>query len=273
MIFQVDPYLERIEKHLASDDEEDLLYACLELRYSLEQIAYKKLQQRYKHIAPGVSLPWQPGRVVEKLMDLVDDRITEDATIRMAPESGDGSEPKRFITLGHVRGIDPKKLGKYWHKLGNFLHVQMPTDKNEQPARQDTTSLRAFIVEVRDYIKKVTETQFDAHFMRSVTFDCTECESKLIENASRLNDGDVIRCGNQKCRAAYFVRVASDGCRIQPHTATMQCLGDNCQNETTFNIGSFLDLRRDEDKVIKCAHCGKAHRVCWRLNYQELDGN
>ena len=42
MISGTEPHIERARKHLENEDPHQLRYACLELRYALELIAYHK---------------------------------------------------------------------------------------------------------------------------------------------------------------------------------------------------------------------------------------
>jgi hypothetical protein len=35
------------------------------------------------------------------------------------------------LPIGEQKGIDPKRLKRWWNKLGNFLHVQMPRDRTQ----------------------------------------------------------------------------------------------------------------------------------------------
>lgn len=50
MVFQTKPHIQRARGHIDSGDADRLFYACLELRYALERIAYQKLRLRLDKI-------------------------------------------------------------------------------------------------------------------------------------------------------------------------------------------------------------------------------
>lgn len=98
MVFQTEPHIQRARAHIASGEKDRLAYACLELRYALERIAYQKLQLRLDKITVEEIGAWQPRRAMDRLMELVDEHLTKDSTLSVAPES----EPGKPATEGFV---------------------------------------------------------------------------------------------------------------------------------------------------------------------------
>ena len=64
MVFQTEPHIERAHEHIDSGNSDRLAYACLELRYALERIAYQKLQLRLDKITIEEIGAWQPRRAI-----------------------------------------------------------------------------------------------------------------------------------------------------------------------------------------------------------------
>ena len=66
MVYQTEPHTERAREHLESDDYNRLIYACLELRFALERIAYQKLPLRLDKITIEEIRAWQPRRAMDR---------------------------------------------------------------------------------------------------------------------------------------------------------------------------------------------------------------
>jgi hypothetical protein len=128
----------RAKQLLASGELHSLRYACLELRLALERIAYQKLKLRLGNISGDEVSAWQPQRVMDTLMELVDPYLDRDAVLGMGSRPG-GGDPATdtFVPVGTVKGINPKLIGKFWQKLGYFLHIDKPIKKGQSPNEPD----------------------------------------------------------------------------------------------------------------------------------------
>lgn len=266
MVFGTDPHIQRARESLESGDANRLAYACLELRYALERIAYQKLQLRLDKITVEEIGAWQPRRAIDRLMELVDEHLTQDSTLRMAPEKEYGKEATEgFVTIGQNKGISPRELGKHWQKLGSYLHVQMPRKKGEHAPKPDENSLRAYLIEVIKYVEDLTSTRFDSHFSMTVTFQCGKCEQSIVRNSALLKEEDVVQCQNPQCNASYITRAKDGEHTFEPYLITLGC--KNCGETARIEANAFLQMKTTEGKTFICDKCGTRHLVRWLLQY------
>lgn len=266
MVFRVEPYIERVREHLESEAPHQLRYACLELRYALERIAYHKLRNRLDKVSPEEISAWQPNRVMKILMELVDEHIDRDYTLRIAEEIEPGVvSEKGFSTLGKVKGISPRELGGHWHKIGFYLHVQKPKEKGDMPTEPDAAELKTYLEEVVKYVEEITETQFDAHFSLSATFECGKCNQTIVRNRKLLKHRTVIQCQNPNCNASYIAKVENDEISVDLNKIRLDC--KNCEKGTYFDANDFLELKINERTSATCDKCGTRYIVRWGLEY------
>jgi hypothetical protein len=265
MIFRTDPHITRAKEHLVSGDTHRLRYACLELRLALERIAYQKLKLRLGNISGDEVSSWQPRRVMDTLMELVDPYLDRDAVLRMGRRPG-GGDPATdtFQPVGTVKGINPKLLGKYWQKLGYFLHIDKPTKKGQSPNEPDPQTLSAFIEDVTSYVEEMTETAFDLHFCDKVTFKCLSCKQSIVRNRARLKEDMIVRCQNAQCDESYITHLDGEQFLFKPYRLSLVC--SDCGETMKFVAKKLLDLPYDHSTRVRCS-CGARHEVFWRLQY------
>jgi len=263
MVFGTDPNIQRANEHLASGDAPRLRYACLELRFALERIAYQKLQLRLGDISIEEIAAWQPKRVMDALMELVDPDLNQDAMLSVAREGRDGKPAEAFQPVGTNKGVNPQDIGKYWQKLGFYLHMTMPKKKGEHPKEPDAKKLAAFLTEVIAYVEKTTSTGFDAHFSVKVTFECGACHQTIVRNARLLKEGEIVQCQNTACVASYKAyKESEDRYRFEPHLIAIPC--KQCGGTMHVPANKLLKLPYWESATVLC-ECGARHVVRWQL--------
>lgn len=76
----------RAKELLIQESEESLRYACLELRYCIESIAYEYLKLNEKRVPEDVLGTWQPKKVMEILLQY-DPDIDQDYTLKLCSEN------------------------------------------------------------------------------------------------------------------------------------------------------------------------------------------
>lgn len=266
MVFRTEPHLERARAHLESGDADRLPYACLELRYALERIAYQKLQLRLGKISAREIAGWQPRRAIETLAELVDDRLGENVTMRIAREPKDGKpHDEDYVMLGESKGVSPREIGRHWHKLGSFLHVRVPKKKGDYPDPPDEAPLHAYLGEVIEYIEQLTSTGFDLHFSKNVSFHCSKCGQSIVRNCELLEDGAVVQCQNPHCTASYLTHAEDGGFRFEFYQLRLDCKG--CGESSHIEANTFLGMERDEARRFVCPECGTVHLVRWMVQY------
>lgn len=172
MAFRAEPHIERAQGHLSSGEPHRLRYACLELRFALERIAYQKLQLRLPEVSQKEIAAWQPKRIIAALMELVDPMLGADYTLSVGKHSDRPPQEDDYTLVGTNKGVDAKSIGKHWHKLGSFLHMTMPTQKGDYPKEPEEGPFREFLAEVLTYVKDMTSTSFDMVMSEKVSFAC-----------------------------------------------------------------------------------------------------
>lgn len=271
MVFGTESHIALAVVHLESDDDDRLKYACLELRFALERIAFQKLQLRLDKITREEISAWQPKRIIESLMELVDASIDQGYEIRVAPNDDEGKPlEEEFRSLGSTKGINAKDIGKHWHKLGSFLHLPMPQRKGETPIKPDRQTLTEYLREVVSYVEAVTSTKFDAHFSNNVTFLCSSCKQSIIRNSDLLAENDVVQCQNPNCDEAYLAHVSGKEFSISRYEIPFVC--PSCDYKKIFGANEILRLGRGETREISCEQCHSKYILFWVPQVQPATG-
>ncbi len=266
MVFGTAPHIQRAQDHLGSNDPDRLAYACLELRYALERVAYQKLQLRLDKITIEEIGAWQPRRAMDRLMELVDEHLTKDSTLRVARESEPGTPATDgFVTVGQTKGVSPREIGKHWQKLGSFLHIRMPTKKGQHSPKPDEAALRTYLKEVIEYVEAATSTGFDAHFSETVTFACGKCDQSIVRNSVLLKEETVVQCQNEQCNASYITHVKDEEFTFEPYLIPLECR--NCAHIDRIEANAFMKMKPNENVILICDNCGTRHLVRWILKY------
>lgn len=259
--------LEKAKTLIESNDPEQFYYACLELRYALEKIAYEKLRLRLDKITIDEIAAWQPRRALDRLMDLVDKHLDQDSVLLMGKEHEYGVSPPadEFVSLGRTKGINPKEMGKNWQKLGSYLHIKMPKNKSHHPEKSSSEKLKSYLEDVIKYIDELSNTNIDAHFSPNVTFQCSRCEQTIVRNINLLKDGDVIQCQNNECIASYIVHKEENEYKFEEFLIPLEC--KKCGKETLYHANDLLKIPYTNDFITKCRECSAQHKVRWNLEY------
>lgn len=266
LVFGTDPHIERARAHLASGDHHRLLYACLELRYALERIAYQKLQLRLEKVTIDEIAAWQPRRALERLMELVDAHLARGSTLRVASDSEPGTPAKdNFVTVGQTTGVSPREIGRHWQKLGSYLHIRMPRKKGQHPQEFDEPKLRTFLEDVIEYVELIASTKFDAYFSYTATFSCEKCGHSIVRNSELLDEETIVECQNEQCNASYITHFDNDAFRFEPYFITLDC--KNCDQRAQFDANTFLKLKTNETTTFACNGCDTRYLVRWTLEY------
>lgn len=275
MAFGTDLHISRAREHLESGEPQRLRYACLELRYALERIAYHKLELRLDKVSPEEVAAWQPSRVMEILMELVDENLGQDFTVQIAKEIEPGVVLEdEFSTLGKVKGISPRKLGKHWHKISSYLHVQKPKKKGDKPVAPDTATLKRYLKKVINYIDEITKTGFDAYFSSDVTFECGKCDQKIVRNPKLLKPESVVQCQNPNCDASHITKIENGKFIFELYRLPIDC--QNCGEREYFEANFFLKMKTSKSTILQCNKCDTRYVASWSIKYRfesETDRN
>lgn len=161
---------------LASGDEDNLTYACLELRKCIEALSYELLMGYLSEVPLKALETWQPDKVMKELLR-ADPNADQTSRIRMRREGADGAPDGDWMDLGEDRRLKTRWATKAYHQLGSFLHVPtIKQSRSDEPL--DMEAIRRRVELIRAQLAHVLgATIWNANFSVSVTVPCTECEA------------------------------------------------------------------------------------------------
>jgi hypothetical protein len=232
---------------LKTGAEDDLTYACLELRKCIEALSYELFMGYLDEVPLKAFEAWQPDKVMKELLK-IDPQADQSSRIRTRREGRDGEPDGKWNVVGEDRRLKSQWVTKSYHQLGNFLHV--PTIKQTRETNTvDAAVVRARAEEIRSELARVLDTTiWNANFSVFVTVNCTECESPIKRRSSILETGKPVECGN--CGQIFDVeRKPDDSFFFVPASYNWDC--ETCKEPNTIvqsKVRNGLD--------VCCPKCG-----------------
>jgi ssDNA-binding Zn-finger/Zn-ribbon topoisomerase 1 len=232
---------------LASGDEDNLIYACLELRKCIEALSYELLMGYLSEVPLKALETWQPDKVMKELLR-ADPNADQTSRIRMRREGADGAPDGDWMDLGEDRRLKTGWATKAYHQLGSFLHVPtIKQSRSDEPL--DTEAIRQRVEPIRAQLAHVLgATIWNANFSVSVTVPCTECEAPIKRRSSVLQKHEPVECGN--CGQLFDAEPEPDGRYFfVPHSYDWSC--KNCDEPR-----SIVQSKAKPDADVSCPNCG-----------------
>jgi DNA-directed RNA polymerase subunit RPC12/RpoP len=213
------PLREQARKHLKNAGEllngegQQLIYACLELRLSIEALVYETLQTYAQTLSPEVTVAyqhWQPNKVLEFLREY--DPLADQSLLIRVRRVGDDGGPEEGPAF--FEGIDNRLSVKWVEKahrsLGSFLHqrtisqLQNRTPIDEAKLKKEATRIIARLDEVLK--SDVCNIRIAGGFQ----YRCERCGTALnIAMAALILHGFAdVRC--QNCSTSRRVEMESE---------------------------------------------------------------
>lgn len=193
---------------LSSNDDDNLTYACLELRKCVEALSYEMPKSYLREVPLKAFEMWQPDRVLRELLR-VDPKADVSRTLSMQREASETEPAGEWVTIGEDRRLSAKRATKIFHALGSFIHV--PTlrhmEKSSLPEAKEIRATAEQIYAELDHVlsAKIWTTGFVSE---GVTFTCEVCEAPVRRPIPVLSDGGEVECGN--CGNLYEVKHEPD---------------------------------------------------------------
>jgi len=217
-IFEIDSYIERAKKLIAMNDEQSLFYACLEMRYCFEVIAYKQLQLYGDKIPGLLASKWQPDQIIRTLASFDQDsdqtaqlsisitRIPDTSELQPnAPEARSAFESIDYLPLGETKRFKWKEFRSIYNKLGSHLHLGKDLRHNE-PSQSGLEDILLKLEEVAS-----SKMMFAKHDIATAVCICGEI---LVLGPKERSGETSIACRNTKCNRLW----AADG---RPNSITV----------------------------------------------------
>jgi transcription elongation factor Elf1 len=257
-------HLEKATALLGTGDDDDLIYACLELRKSLEAYSYDLLSRYLSEVPFRVVVrTWHADKIIKELL-AIDPKAGSSSTLRIKRNATKTEPAGPWKTLGEDRRLPVKYVRTSYQALGNFLHV--PTIR--QPIEIDRLeNARKKATEIRERLEKLTAAgRIVSNLSAEIfTFNCTECEAPIARRKTFLAKGGPVECGN--CGQGFDTEVQGEGCFFFiPLSFSWDC--PRCQS-----LGQIVRSKAKDGLDVNCAHCQfpiKLHfKQSWHLAYDD----
>lgn len=121
-------YFAKSKELLATGEDDDVIYACLELRKCLECYAYETLKFYLKEVPLKAVESWQPDKVVRELV-AIDSTVNYTAVVTMRSADADEAGPPLFV--GTDRRISPTICERSITRWAMFCMFQRSDNSNE----------------------------------------------------------------------------------------------------------------------------------------------
>lgn len=249
--------IDRAKILLSVADENQFIYAALELRRAFEALVYENALRFTDELVGEDYSVWQPAQLLERLLEI--DPVA-DATLEMKMQDPQTGE---WLSLGHQRRIALPTLRKRYHALGNYLHAPSLTQMLHG-RRQDLNSLLKLCSECMELIEedlKATLRLGRMAIFGSVTIECRQCGAPIrrLLNALKTPQNKapgtkkfiVAKCS--KCPASYEICAdGADGVMWREQRWTGNCPYPGCEGRHT------KWAREVKDRMAStCPSCGK----------------
>jgi predicted RNA-binding Zn-ribbon protein involved in translation (DUF1610 family) len=239
---------------LATNDDEVLRYACLELRFCIEAVTYDKLRTYAARLPPRVIETWQPPQAMKALRQ-IEPGADHDFTLRVCRESEPGTPSGDWVELGSHASLKLPWLRKTYNKLGSYLHVPSPSAQELRPPSASPETIRGDLERILADLEPVVHSKIDSSMALVVSFVCTKCGATIPCNSEGLSETGRVQCLNPKCGASFVAEVQPDGeFLIRLDVATIQCLA--CDQS-----GPVEKQKLEVGYSFPCPNCGALHQI------------
>ncbi|MBA6123273.1 MULTISPECIES: hypothetical protein [Pseudomonas] len=251
-IYGVEEYLKRAKAFIHAADESSLRHACLELRFCIETIVYKRLGQVGPALPRHIYRTWQPPKAMKLLLSF-EPGSDQDAVISLYPETIDGEPSGQRIVIGEYRMFPAKTLNKLYNKLGKFLHVTAPSEEDNPPEISIGT-----VLPVLEEVERVASATVVISVNSIQTLPCSLCGADMYASEHQIKDQAEIVCYQDNCQAKHVITLYDDQSfdvdrRGQRSVPCLEC-GQRMALETI-----------EHDEVKTCIKCGQLHSFRWSV--------
>jgi hypothetical protein len=255
--------LERAKAELASEDEERLKYAALELRMAMESITYDRALA-YKEEFPDKEYDtWQPKKVMAVLLE-IDANADKDSSISFGKEPALGVPAPVMHSLGAETVLNMATIKEHYDALGSYLHVQT-VKQVKKGLSVNYAKVRKRCGLIAEYLGKVlASTLWNSTFGHFATFDCEECGVRVRRRLPLDGSPTVAQC---ECGARYDVFDKEGGkfmARLQGEEVA--CPTPTCE-AVTFIPQHFIRA----GVGWKCSRCGTHIKIKLGLHIEESE--
>lgn len=239
-------FLNKAKELINSGKEENLKYACLDLRMCIETLCYSKIGLYLKQIPEEILKSWQPRKLMLALKEL-DPHVEVDRKVVICMENEKGN-PMEASFVGCHKSITIKFIRDIYDKLGYFLHI--PSILQLSQHSKKLSDLRADLNNLIPKLEDLCSSNFITNLAPVITFKCKRCGSYNLKNKEAIKKKNVFICSEENCKVEYKY-VDNNG---SPTFLLAQVIC-NCPDCNTQIVYDKHKLK--EGLIIKCKKCRK----------------
>lgn len=268
MRIAVSNYRRRAEAHfqeakalLEQAEKNAGIYACLQLRLSIEALMYSMLALYHGELNNSGIRKWQPKRVMDELL-AIDPQVEGSMSISIQDDAT--GEWQQIGSKDHR--LTASWTTKAHNALGNALHTptlgNLSVDENDLDLKYRERAEK-YIPELGEVFASTT---FNLYFKgKNRQFECT-CGAKLIRREDRIKSESVLTCWS--CARIWDTVWEGDEVSITPHKVSYTC--PKCSSKN-----AFQEIELSENFTITCHSCGLQGRVSrpWQIGFQPFEVN
>lgn len=247
-LYGITPYLERAKALLDSTEEQSLRYAALELRFCLEMVAYRHLEQYGDVFPSSITGVWKPDQIL-KLLASFDPIASMEGELSFAPLTNDGSIPTEWMSLGKSKPFSWRRFRSLYNKLGSYLHVPAPKQAGTKQKLLNRESFSEIITALEDVI---AATLIIA--VKDVISAQCECGTVVYIGQHEFDDGEPVICTNTQCNALYAKAVNENDEKVLNRIRAMAFTCQDCQARVPFPPEQVW-------APIRCPGCSRTYRL------------
>ncbi|WP_395589286.1 hypothetical protein [Pseudomonas sp. TR47] len=253
-LYGVKPLVDRAKELFQKDDECQLKYACLELRFCFELIAYRQLQQYGEKIPGSIVGQWKPDQII-RLLASFDPASEQGGILSVGLQNSPDEMPTAWATVGESKAIPWRTFRRHYQTLGSYLHAPMPKADGSAPKPINRDKLRVMIADIED----VMSATIILAMHKTINATC-DCGQEIFIGESEYEDGELARCSNKKCGRYWHKATLADGDRVLQAAKTIFF---KCQCDALMSVPV-----EDVWKRFSCRNCMSTFRV--NLGYSEV---
>lgn len=255
-LYGIAPYLERAKELILSGEEHSLRYACLELRFCLELVAYRQLKQ-YGEVIPGNIIGiWKADQII-KLLASFDPLSDAQGEISVGIPNASGELPDQWISIGNTRPISWRKFRTFYNKLGSYLHAP----ESKQEGVEGKPLKRKSLADIVSSLEIVAQSTIILATKNIIHAQC-ECGNILYVGESEFNDDNPVQCGNTKCNSLFIKQTAESGEKV---LSPMQAIIFKCICEAKIPV-----VPERVWAPIRCPNCQITYRINLAFSSTEI---
>jgi len=244
--------LSRAQDELASNSDQRLKYAALELRMAMECLTYERANGYARELPPTEYETWQPRKLMMMLLE-IDPRADKDSSIAVGIEDVPGQEAKVMTSMGTEKVLNLSTIKKHYDALGSYLHT--PTVKQLADGKGvDYGRFRLRCAQIAAEVQATLQSPvWNINFATFSEIACARCNSLVRKRMNSPNE--TARCFG--CNATYEVTETPEkkiGWKFIQQV--IPCQAPGCGKDMF-----LLDADIEAGKSVRCVHCASLHHI------------